>query len=123
MVTKATCNKNPGKLTCIDLILTNCPGSFQNSCVVETGLSDFHKMVATVMKTFNRESQPKIIHYHNCKNFSNDIFRDSLQKIFHQNLENNCDQDVEDFLISCNKILDQHAPHKKKYVRGNHFYE
>ena len=116
MVNKATCYKNPDKPTCIDLILTNCPGSFQNSCVVETGLSDFHKMVVTVMKTSYRKSQPKIIHYRNYKNFSNDIFRDSLQKIFHQNLENNCDQYVEDFLISCNKILDQHAPRKKKYV-------
>ena len=33
---------------------------------------------------------------------------------------NSCDQDVDDFLISCNKILDQYEPRKKKYVRGNH---
>ena len=118
MVNKATCYKNPDKPTCIDLILTNCPGSFQNSCVVETGLSDFYKMVVTVMKTSYRKSQPKIIHYRNYKNFSNDIFRDSLQKIFPQNLGNSCDQDVDDFLISCNKILDQYASRKKKYVRG-----
>ena len=68
MVNKTTCYKNPDKPTCIDLILTNCPGSFQNSCVVETGLSDFHKMVVTVMKTSYRKSQPKIIHYRNYKN-------------------------------------------------------
>ena len=30
-VNKATSCKNPDKLTCIDLNLTNCPGSFQNS--------------------------------------------------------------------------------------------
>ena len=96
MVNKATCYKNPDKPTCIDLILTNCPGSFQNSCVVETGLSDFHKMVVTVMKTSYRKSQPKIIHYRNYKNFSNDIFRDSLQKIFPQNLGNSCNQNVDD---------------------------
>ena len=118
MVNKATCYKNPDKPTCIDLILTNCPGSFQNSCVVETGLSDFHKMVVTVMKTSYRKSQPKIIHYRNYKNFSNDIFRDSLQKIFPQNLGNSCDQDVDDFLIPCNKILDQYAPRKTRYVSG-----
>ena len=35
MVNKATCYKNPDKPTCIDLILTNCPGSFQNYCVVD----------------------------------------------------------------------------------------
>ena len=96
MVNKATSYKNPHKPTCIDLILTNCPGSFQNSCVVETGLSDFHKMVVTVMKTSYRKSQPKIIHYRNYKNFSNDIFRDSLQKIFPQNLGNSCNQNVDD---------------------------
>ena len=77
MVNKATCYKNPNKPTCIDLISTNCPGLFQNSCVVEIALSDFHKMVVTVMKTSYRKSQPKIMHYHNYKNFSNDIFRDS----------------------------------------------
>ena len=44
MINKATCYKSPDKPTCIDLILTNCSGSFQNSCVIETGLSDFHKM-------------------------------------------------------------------------------
>ena len=112
MVNKATCYKNPDKPTCVDVILTNCPGSFQNSCVVETRLSDFHKMVVTVMKTSYRENQPEIIHYRNYKNFSNDICRDSLQKIFPQNLGNSCNQDVDDFLIFCNKILDQYAPCK-----------
>ena len=46
-----TCYKNPEKPSCIDLLLTNRPKSFQNSSVVETGLSDFHKMAVTVMKT------------------------------------------------------------------------
>ena len=45
MINKPTCYKNPDKPTCTDLILTNCPRSFQNSCVIETGLSDFHKMI------------------------------------------------------------------------------
>ena len=51
MNNRPTCFKNPGKPSCIDLILTNCPGSFQNSCAIETALSDFHKLVVTVMKT------------------------------------------------------------------------
>ena len=72
------------------------------------------------MMTSYQKSQPKVIHYRNYKNFSNDIFSDSLQKIFAQNLGNSCNQDVDDFLISCNKIQDQYAPQKKKYVRGNH---
>ena len=51
MINKSTCYKNPDRPSCRDLILTNCPRSFQNSCVIETGLSDFHKKVVTVMKT------------------------------------------------------------------------
>ena len=47
-----TCFKNPSKPSCIDLIITNRPKSFQNSVTVETGLSDFHKMTLTVMKVF-----------------------------------------------------------------------
>ena len=110
MVNKATCYKNPDKPTCIDLILTNCPRSSQNSYVVETGLSDSCEKVVTVMKTSSQKSQAKIIHYRNYKNFSSDIFRESLQKIFPQNLGNSCDQGVDDFLISSSKILDQYAP-------------
>ena len=77
-------------------------------------------MVVAVMKTSYRKSQPKLIHCRNYKNFSNDIFRDSFPKIFPKNLGNSCDQDVDDFLISCNKILDQYVSRKSKYVRGNH---
>ena len=40
--------KNP---SCVDLILINMPKSFQNSMVIETGLSDFHKLTLTVLKT------------------------------------------------------------------------
>ena len=51
MTNKPTCYKNPDRHSCKDLILANCPCSSQNSCVTETGLSDFHKMVVSVMKT------------------------------------------------------------------------
>ena len=46
-----TCHKNPKNPTCIDLILTNSPLSFQSSGIIETGLSDFNKLIFTVMKT------------------------------------------------------------------------
>ena len=59
MINKPTCFKNPDKPSYIDLILTNCPRSFQNSCVIETVLLDFHKLVVTVMKITYTKSQPK----------------------------------------------------------------
>ena len=76
-------------------------------------------MVVTFMKTLYRKSQRKTIHYRNYKNFSNEIFRESLQKIYPQNLVNSCDKDVDNFVISCDKILDEYAPLKKKYMRDN----
>ena len=60
MIKKPTCYKNPDKPTCIDLILTNCAGSFQNSCVIETGFSYFHKMVVALMNTSYRKIEPRV---------------------------------------------------------------
>ena len=31
----------------------------------------------------------------------------------------NCDTNFRDFMSSCSRILDQHAPQKKRYLRGN----
>ena len=50
LIKEPTCYKNPDNRSCIDLILTNKSLSFQNSCLVETGLSDFHRMILTVTK-------------------------------------------------------------------------
>ena len=53
LIKDKTCFKNPNKPSCIDLIITNRPNSFRNSMVIETGLSDFHKMCITVMKMYH----------------------------------------------------------------------
>ena len=46
-----TCFKNPDFPTSIDIILTTSYRSFRNSCAIETGLSDLHKMIVTVMNS------------------------------------------------------------------------
>ena len=59
-----TCYKNPEKPSCTDLlVLTNKPKSFQNSSVVKIGLSDFHKMAVTVMKTTFEKLKPKVSYF------------------------------------------------------------
>ena len=58
MINKPTHYKHPDKPTCVDLNLTNCLYSFQNYCVIETGSSDFHKIIVTVMKTSYRKTEP-----------------------------------------------------------------
>ena len=53
----ATCFKNPNNPSCIDLFLTNRQ-CFQQTHAIETGISDFHKMVVTVMKTHYKKQKP-----------------------------------------------------------------
>ena len=107
--------KNP---SCIDLILQNSQRSFQNSCAIETGLSDFHRMTVTVMKASIRKLKLKVIHYRNYKRFCNESYRNELVADFSkQNFEENS---LEKFLEVLNKVLDKHAPRKSKFVRGNH---
>ena len=81
IIREKTCFKNPNNPSCIDLIITNRPKSFQNSMVIETGLSDFHKMCITVMKMYYSKQKPTIIHYRKFRDFSNDSFIKDLQTL------------------------------------------
>ena len=62
IIREKTCFKNLDNLGCIDLIITNRPKRFQNSMVIETGLSDFHKMCITLMKMYHSKEKPSIMH-------------------------------------------------------------
>ena len=44
LIKEPLCFKNPDNPSCIDVILTNKKANFKNSSVIETGLSDHHKM-------------------------------------------------------------------------------
>ena len=117
MINKPTCYKNPDKPTCIDLILTNCPGSFQNSCVIGTGLSDFHKMIVTIMKTSNRKIEPRVINYREYKSFStSEGFRNSLLENVKGKLSGNSDKSFSNFINTCNTVLDKQLPNKKSML-------
>ena len=50
LIKKPTCYKNHENPTCIDLILTNRPGYFQQKNAFETDISDFHLLIATQLK-------------------------------------------------------------------------
>ena len=62
LIKQPTCLKNSEKPSCIDLILTNKPKSFQSTCVIETGLSDFHKTLCLSLKcTFKNFHQELLV--------------------------------------------------------------
>ena len=75
MIRVPTCYKNPANSTGIDLMLTNSNRCFQNSSTIETGLSDFHKMIVTVLKTCFQKREAKVINYRDYRNFSNEELR------------------------------------------------
>ena len=117
LVKEPTCFKNPDNPSCIDLILTNRKMLFQNTNVVETGLSDFHKMTVTVLKTYFKKAPPKIVSYRDYKKFSHVEFRMELQHCLSQYdvLEISNDEFVRIFM----GVFEKHAPLKQKYVRAN----
>ena len=53
LINMPTCFKIPSNPSCIDVMLTNHPRSFQNSLAIDTGLSDFHRMTVTVLKAYS----------------------------------------------------------------------
>ena len=63
IVKKPTCYKNPINPRSIDLFLTNRSKNYHHSNTVETGLSDHHKMMVTVMKSSFKKAAPHIIKY------------------------------------------------------------
>ena len=71
LIKEPTCYNNPANPSYIDLILTNSLRSFLSSSVVETGLSDFHRIIVTVLKTTFQRLPPKIRNYSSYSNFDN----------------------------------------------------
>ena len=118
LVSQKTCFKNPENPLCIDLILTNCLWSFQNTGVFETGLSDFHKLTFTVLKQYYPKQKPKVVFYQKYKNFRNDLFRSELENELSNYDRDHMEYDI--FLGTFLKVLDKYASKKKKYLRANH---
>ena len=111
-----TCYKNPEKPLCIDLPSTNQPKNFQNSSVVETGLSDFHKMTVTVMKSTFEKLKPT---EGTGKEFCNEKFRTQLLTKLSLESFNNSSNGINRFLEIGVKTPEIFAPRKKIYLRGN----
>ena len=118
IIREKICFKNPNNPGCIDLIITNRPKGFQSSMVIETGLSDFHKMCITVMKMYYSKQEPTIIHYRKLKGFNNDSFIKDLQTL----LTKSFNEETIPFQAlreSVNVTLEKHAPTRKRYARAN----
>ena len=115
-INEQTFYKNPNNPSSTDMILTNRKNSFENSTTIETGLSDHHKMIITVMKSKFKKKDPKIINFRCYKYFDENLFREELKSAL-QNTHREMVYD--DFKQTFLTILNLHAPMKKKFIRGN----
>ena len=75
---------------------------------MEKYLSDFHRLVVTVIETTYKKLNPKFIAYRNYKTFSNDSFREKFEQIVSN--EDNCYAKFGNFISTRYGIFDQHAP-------------
>ena len=69
-----TCFKSLSNQSCIDLIITNNSGCFQNTIGTSIGLSDCHKFVTFILNAFFKKALPKEGFYRGYKHFNNEDF-------------------------------------------------
>ena len=104
-----TCFKSV-KGSCIDLILTSRPSLYQFTNVFETGVSDHHLLIYTMLKSTYIKIEPKVISKRCFKNFTEQSFLQDLK----QGLSNT--GNFSDFNNEFKNTLNNHAPIK---FRGN----
>ena len=114
IVKEPTCYKNPDNPSCVDLFITNSHRSFMKTTALSTGLSDFHKMIVTVMRTTFPKAKPKVVKYRDMSKFDQNCFNQELQI----NLKDQ-PPDYDLFEKIFLRVLDFHAPQKTRLVRAN----
>ena len=73
LIKKNTCFKGTG--SCIDLILTNRKYSFKYTESYETSISDHHRMIYTMLKSYFQNKEPKVLNLGDFKNFLSKDFK------------------------------------------------
>ena len=78
--------------------------SFQNSCTIKTGLSDFHKMIVTVLKNCFQKREAKVINYIDYQNASNSN-KELRQQVLKDILKATQNGDTVSYESFANKLL------------------
>ena len=115
IVKENTCFKNALNPRSIDLILTNVNLAFQHTCSYFTGLSDFHKLVLSVLKISFTKNEPKKLFYRDYKHFNASSFQNDLSLNFSSGKIDSCSTFTKSYLDT----LNVHAPLKSKLIRAN----
>ena len=115
IVKEPNCFKSLSNPSCTDLVITNSSSNFQNTKGISTGLSDFHKMVVSVLRHTFHWSAPKELVYRDYKSFDRVVFKRELGDKFNQQIN-----EYKHFEQIFLEIVNINAPIKKKLLRANH---
>ena len=113
-----TCFRNPENPSYIDLLLTNSKNNFDETLVLESGLSDFHKLVVSVLESYFKIEAPKVIIYRDYKYFDNEKFSNELENKLSKIVSLTLNYDI--FKNICMDVVNKHPPLKRKYIKTNH---
>ena len=114
LVKGPTCFKSANG-SMIDLFLTTNKYLFQKTNSFETGTSDHHPLIATVLKTTYERFPPKLLTYRSYEHSWND----SLKNKFEAEAYAIQSGDIGSLRTAIIKSLNAVAPFKKRIVRGN----
>ena len=113
LIKKSTCFK--GSPSCMDVIITNRKAYFKKACILETGISDFHKLTAVSFKSQILKAPPKRKLYRDYKAFDENSFNNDLKtKLGSIKILNY--SPFKDIFIN---VPNTHAPVKTKILRAN----
>ena len=113
-----SCFKNYMSPSFIDLFLTNGRKSFESTLTIETGLSDFRKLIVTVLKVKHEKIHLKIIQYRDYESFDWTRFFENLQvRLTHLDMNSLHFGSLKNCFI---ELLNKVALLKTKFLRANH---
>ena len=121
IIKEKTCYKSISG-TSIDVMLTNKPRSFQKTSVFETGISDHHKLIATLFRAKFTYLPTKKVKYRNYKKFDNYSFLHELEQELLKGEMYKSNKDM--YSVFTNvfiSVVNKHAPLKSRTIRA--FYE
>ena len=84
----------------------------ENTYVIETGISDFHKMIVAMMKMHFPKMKPQVINYRKYRGFHNETFLNTLKHELNVQRQFLKEKGLDAFSTICTEIFDKHAPKK-----------
>ena len=109
-----------GGFLSIHAMQTNRPRSFHHTNLIETGLSDCHKLILSLLRTFFKPIPAKTIEYRNYSKFSPKAFLHELDQELNKGIiYNSQDKQYNFFSDIFRTILDHHSTLKTKIIRRN----